>query len=351
MLHRVRRTRRIAVITSLSTMLVLSPVTLGVTEAAPAVAHVRATGVVAQRGDFSLLVARIQQILLAAGIPLPGGVDGAYGRGTERAVTQYQGNWHLPQNGVVDTPTAIVMGLVPATPLLSKGASGPAVSAVQQQLVNLGITVRGGVDGSYGSGTTAAVRAFQTSRGLPATGNVDAATAAILANLAGGTPSTSPSPSPSLTPSPSPSPAPSDQVTGANLATFPLPATCRFWDTWGAPRSGGRRHQGVDIFAASGTIMYAVRSGTISKQQHNYQGSLAGNALWLTTADGTYYFYAHLKGFASGIGPGSKVKAGDVIGYVGKTGNAPVPHLHFEVHPGGGAAVNPYPYVKAVSNC
>ena len=337
MLHRTRRTRRIALVTGL---LLATPAWAGGASAAPAaVQQQRSAGVVAQRGDYSLLVARIQQVLLAAGIAVPGGVDGAYGRATERAVTQYQASWHLPQNGTVDTPTAIVMGLVPATPLLSKGSSGSAVSTVQQQLIRLGVTVRGGVDGSYGSGTTAAVRTFQAARGLPGSGNVDAATAAILANLAGGGST------------PAPDPVSPDSATGANLARFPLPATCRFWDTWGAARSGGRRHQGVDIFAASGTPIYAVRNGTITKLQHTYKGSLAGNAVWLTTADGTYYFYAHLKGFANGVGAGRTVKAGDVIGYVGMTGNAPVNHLHFEVHPGGGSPVNPYPYVKAVSNC
>ena len=120
---------------------------------------------------------------------------------------------------------------------------------------------------------------------------------------------------------------------------------------WGAPRSGGRKHQGVDIIAKSGTPLYAVQTGTITKRQTDYRGSLAGNALWLTLPDGTYYFYAHLSSFADGIGVGTKVTAGTVIGYVGTTGNASVPHLHFEVHPNGGAAVNPYPIVKAVSGC
>ena len=119
--------------------------------------------------------------------------------------------------------------------------------------------------------------------------------------------------------------------------------------TWGAVRSGGRTHQGVDILASSGTALFAVQTGTITRKRADSSGSLAGNALWLTAPDGTYFFYAHLSGFADGIVEGSAVNAGDVIGYVGATGNASIPHLHFEIHPGGGAAVNPYPFVKAVS--
>ena len=65
----------------------------------------------------------------------------------------------------------------------------------------------------------------------------------------------------------------------------------------------------------------------------------------------TYYFYGHFSRFAPGLTVGSKVKAGQIIGYVGMTGNAGVPHLHFEVHPGGGAAINPTPVVKALDGC
>ena len=68
-------------------------------------------------------------------------------------------------------------------------------------------------------------------------------------------------------------------------------------------------------------------------------------------ADGTYFFYAHMKGLADGIELGVPVKAGQVIGAVGSTGSSGTPHLHFEVHPQGGAAVNPYPLVKAIDGC
>lgn len=136
-----------------------------------------------------------------------------------------------------------------------------------------------------------------------------------------------------------------------SIAQFPVQGMCYFTDTFGAPRSGGRTHAGVDIIAKSGLYLYAVADGTLTKQYIDAPGSLAGNGWRLTRADGTYFFYAHLSAFAPGLTVGSPVKAGQILGYVGMTGNAGTPHLHFEVHPGGGAAVNPTPVVKAVDGC
>jgi murein DD-endopeptidase MepM/ murein hydrolase activator NlpD len=105
----------------------------------------------------------------------------------------------------------------------------------------------------------------------------------------------------------------------------------------------------VDIGAPEGTPLQAVVSGRVIQIYRNQ--ALAGNGIKIATADGTYFFYAHLAGFAPGMAVGVPVTVGQVIGYMGHTGNAGITHLHFEVHPRGGAAVNPYPIVKAVGAC
>lgn len=139
-------------------------------------------------------------------------------------------------------------------------------------------------------------------------------------------------------------PAPADPAPPANAGSgivCPVAGSHSFADTWGAPRSGGRRHQGVDMIAPSGVALVAVESGSVQFKTNR----LGGNAVWLAGSSGTRYYYAHL---SSWEGSSRSVSRGEVIGYVGSTGNAGVSHLHFEVHPGGGAAVNPYPYVRAV---
>lgn len=118
-----------------------------------------------------------------------------------------------------------------------------------------------------------------------------------------------------------------------------------FIDSWGFPRSGGRRHQGVDIFAAHGTPLYAVADGTIQRLTSNRLGGLS---IHLLDDAGDRYYYAHLSSFA--VKAGQRVHAGDVIGAVGNTGNARTtpPHLHWQQHPGNGAPVNPYPLTHAL---
>ena len=106
-----------------------------------------------------------------------------------------------------------------------------------------------------------------------------------------------------------------------------------------------------DIIASAGKLLYAVADGTISKQYWDFPGALAGNGLRLALDDGTYFTYLHLSAFAEGITVGTEVLAGDVIGLVGNTGSSATAHLHFEIHPNGGGAVNPYPYVKDIDDC
>jgi peptidoglycan LD-endopeptidase LytH len=127
------------------------------------------------------------------------------------------------------------------------------------------------------------------------------------------------------------------------LAVCPVQGDVHFTDTWGAARSGGRVHKGVDMLAARGTPTVAPVSGEV---QH--RGSSLGGLSWYVYGDnGDMYYGTHLSAYAN-VGAGH-VEAGELIGYVGDTGNARgTPHLHFEVHPGGGAPVNPYSYVREV---
>lgn len=113
-----------------------------------------------------------------------------------------------------------------------------------------------------------------------------------------------------------------------------------FFNDWGFPRSGGRAHAGNDLFAARGTPVKAPEAGWVD----TVTGSIGGNQFRLTTNNGTHYLGSHMSDF----GKTGSVNAGDVIGYVGDTGNArgSSPHLHFEVHVGGNA-VNPYPLVRS----
>jgi murein DD-endopeptidase MepM/ murein hydrolase activator NlpD len=129
--------------------------------------------------------------------------------------------------------------------------------------------------------------------------------------------------------------------------TCPVGGVVAFSDTWGASRSGGRSHKGVDMLAARGTAVVAIEAGTVSRMG---SGGIGGITIWFKGDSGDDFYYAHLDSFASGISEGQHVSAGTKVGEVGTTGNAPanVPHLHFEYHPGGGSAVNPTPLVRSL---
>ena len=115
--------------------------------------------------------------------------------------------------------------------------------------------------------------------------------------------------------------------------------SARFMNDWGFPRSDTGFHQGNDLMAPRGIPIVAPASGTVVQGT----GSIGGRYFRLTAKDGTVYYGAHMSKF----GKSGRVRAGDVLGYVGNTGDAAggATHLHFEIHPAGGAAVNPYAYL------
>lgn len=120
-----------------------------------------------------------------------------------------------------------------------------------------------------------------------------------------------------------------------------------FRDTWGAPRGGGiRRHQGTDVMGLWRAEVYAFTNGRISRISRS---GLGGLGVYLWGDDGNEYYYAHLDGIASGVRAGMRVEAGQLLAYNGASGNAgrSAPHVHFELHPGGGRAVNPYMWMAA----
>ena len=128
--------------------------------------------------------------------------------------------------------------------------------------------------------------------------------------------------------------------TGA-IQTCPVAGTTSFVDSFGWPRPGGRTHQGIDLIAASGTPVVAVSSGN-ARSASSVLGGLG--VVLEHDSGGDWTFYAHL----SSYGTLGHVSAGTVIGAVGATGTTTVNHLHFEYHPNGGAAVNPYFALLAV---
>ncbi len=136
---------------------------------------------------------------------------------------------------------------------------------------------------------------------------------------------------------------------------FPIagPYSVPLINSFGYPRMPGtpdaHAHEGIDIFAPRGTPLVATERGVVGRVG---VGRLGGLKLWLRGESGADWYYAHLDGFAPGLYNGQIVEAGELLGYVGNTGNAvgTPPHLHLEIHPNGGAAVNPYPLLKVVSD-
>lgn len=114
-------------------------------------------------------------------------------------------------------------------------------------------------------------------------------------------------------------------------------------DTWGGARSGGRRHEGIDIFAKRGTAVTSATEGIVMRVGSN---RLGGQVVWVLGPGGQRHYYAHLDSYAD-IAGGQRVRPGTILGYVGTSGNAAgtPPHLHYGIYETGGA-INPYPLLR-----
>lgn len=118
-------------------------------------------------------------------------------------------------------------------------------------------------------------------------------------------------------------------------------------DTWGASRSSGRTHEGIDIMAGKGTKVYSTTDGLVASLKGN---NLGGTVIWIIGPAGSWHYYAHLNQHKRGLSEGDYIRKGDLIGYVGSTGNAKAsaPHLHYGIYLTGKGrnATNPYPYLR-----
>jgi len=316
------------------------------TTTTPTVVYPLTTSTLPVRGAKGDAVIAVQKALKAAGLDVKGGIDGAFGSGTTSTISSFQISKGLTATGVLDIPTAVALALVapvavpvPAPAAVSvastssllnpsslpvRGNRGDSVRTLQNALIKAGIEVKGGADGVFGGATYVALQKYQTANGLSVTGTLTTQTAVKLSLVA---------------------------APAVSISVFPVQGLCSYENTWHAPRGIERLHLGVDILAKEGNLLYAVADGTITKVYTVGTDKLAGNGVRLTMADGTYFFYGHMQKIADGISVGTKVKAGQVVGYNGKTGATNTPHLHIEVHPLGGAAIDPTPIMAAVDAC
>jgi murein DD-endopeptidase MepM/ murein hydrolase activator NlpD len=219
---------------------------------------------------------------------------------------------------------------------LRRGSRGREVRTLQLVLSEVGYRAR--PTGFFGLGTEYQVKRFQRTWHIPVIGIVGPATGAALRSaLQGGRPMVAPAVAP---------PAP---VSAAGWA-YPVRGPHNYGNAdnvYGAPRSG-HSHAGQDVMSPCGTPLAAARGGTVLGADY---GGAAGNYVAVHTADTRYdYFYAHLRVPAL-VKQGATVQTGQIIGYVGDTGDAVGCHLHFELWDGGwwngGHTVDPLPFLKA----
>ncbi len=271
-------------------------------------------------GAFGPKVCALQRALTRAGFTV--GVDGGFGPQTRAAVRGAQRRLGMRPTGV-SGPTRLrrLRGGRPAPgpagrATLRVGSRGTRVRALQVALLRKGFDVA--VDGAFGPATRRALTRWQRRTGLRADGR---ASPGVMRRIGAGRPS--------------------------RLLAFPVRGVHGYSDDFGAPRHQGG-HEGNDIFAPRGAPVVAVANGVIAEMTRRERG-LGGIWIWLRADDATGYYYAHLSRITPGLARGSRVRAGQVIGNVGTTGDArgTSPHLHFEMHPPGRGAVNPYAELRA----
>ena len=233
-------------------------------------------------------------------------------------------------------PPATAPATAPVPVVLRIGSFGAEVRDLQRELRRRGIKLT--VDGAFGPATKRAVTRMQKRLKMRETGIAGAPLLRRLGLRVRTTAAATAPVQPTIAPGASP-----------YLDVFPVVGAYTYSADFGAPRHQGR-HEGVDIMADRGTPIVGVANGTVLRLSRTETG-LGGISVWLKrTGDGTEYYYAHMNSIAAGLAEGSAVVTGQVIGSVGNTGDARygATHLHFELHPGGGPAVDPYPHLVAV---
>ena len=251
----------------------------------------------------------------------PGGIDGIAGPQTRRAIRAFQRRRRLGVDGIVGPRTRHALGRRGRPALgsraMHRGQRGWDVAGLQYLLRARGYSA-GSVDGGFGAMTAAAVRRFQRSRGLGVDGVVGPRTLAALRH---------------------------SQRSGSVVGTpvrFLRPVTGSMGDGFGYP--GGRRHDGIDFPKRYGSPVGAAGRGVVRFAGWNSGGY--GNLVVVGHRLGFETWYAHLSRIAVSVG--EPVVGGTRIGYVGATGHATGPHVHFEVRHAG-IPINPAPLLLAAT--
>ncbi|MEV0648316.1 peptidoglycan-binding protein [Phytomonospora sp. NPDC050363] len=255
---------------------------------------------VVARGATGSTVTVVQFLLRAHGHGVD--ADGAFGPATEGAVVSFQQARGYAADGIVGQQTW--GGLIVS---VSQGSTGDAVAAAQVALNAHGHGLA--VDGVFGPGTAAAARAYQSGHGLVADGIVGPAT---WQSVVGG-------------------------GSGGGGYSLPIPRGSLSRGYYDDPHHD---YPAVDLPVGTGTQVYAIRSGTANQ----INNSRCGLGYALSGDDGATYYYCHLSGH--GVGSGSRVGPGTLLGWSGSTGNSTGPHLHIEIVAGGNRC--PQPFLLAI---